>query len=205
LQDDWSDGVAWDRFVESHVGARYCQKFGYGRVVACYGCRPRQFAFLRNRTLVGVLLAAGASSILYRRRLVSQPFSDFGGIPLDPGPTAAEVDATRVALRDFLRRNAAVSVMELYGNRGMAPPPESLLETGEAVGQIAATALTSDAGALWENVVGYSVRKAEKPVRNLGAAVYFECDPANFQRDLFPSCLIQRRFPQLDLTIRPRP
>ena len=49
---------------------------GYGRVVACYGYKPRYLAFLRNRDLVGALPVAEVSSVLYRRRLVSQPFSD---------------------------------------------------------------------------------------------------------------------------------
>ena len=84
LETDWSDEAAWDSFVEAHPQSRYCQKFGYGRVVACYGYRPHHLAFLRNGTLVGVLPAAAVSSVLYGRRLVSQPFSEYGGMLLHP-------------------------------------------------------------------------------------------------------------------------
>jgi lipid II:glycine glycyltransferase (peptidoglycan interpeptide bridge formation enzyme) len=136
--------------------------------------------------VVGVLPAAELSSILYRRRLVSQPFSEYGGILLDPSLTADEVDAALVSLRDFIRHNAAAFVMEIHGNHGMDPPPESLLETGEAVGQIAVMALTSDTTALWENVVRYSVRKAVKQARNFGVTVAFGCDPTILRQDFFP-------------------
>jgi hypothetical protein len=50
--DEWADPAAWDAFVRVHPQSRYCQLFGYGKVVGCYGYRPRYLAFRRNTELV---------------------------------------------------------------------------------------------------------------------------------------------------------
>ena len=134
IDEGWADANSWNSFVLSHPQSRYCQLFGYGRVVACYGYKPRYLAFLRNRDLVGVLPVAEVSSVLYRRRLVSQPFSEYGGMLLDPDLPEDEVHAALDALRDYLRHDSRASSLELHGNHGMGGlPPESASMRAEAV------------------------------------------------------------------------
>ena len=186
IEDGWSDAEPWDAFVQAHPQSRYCQLFGYGRVVACYGYKPRYLAFLRNRDLVGVLPVAEVSSVLYRRRLVSQPFSEYGGILLDPSLPEGEVRAALDALREYLRRDSRASSLELHGNHGMGPTPEGQPMRAEAVGHIAFMELTADTDTLWRDVVRYSVRKAVKQAQNYGVTVSFDCDQAILERDFFP-------------------
>ncbi len=186
IEDGWGDAAAWDTFVLAHPQSRYCQLFGYGRVVGCYGYKPRYLAFLRNRDLVGVLPTAEVSSVLYRRRLVSQPFSEYGGMLLCPDLAEDENKAALGALRDYLRHRSRASSLELHGNHGMSLAPQSPSMRAEAVGHIAYMELTSNTDALWRDVVRYSVRKAVKQALNYGVTVSFGCDRAVLEREFFP-------------------
>lgn len=186
IDDGWRDVEAWDGFVRAHPQSRYCQLFGYGRVLACYGYTPRYLAFLRDRELVGLLPAAEVSSVLYRRRLVSQPFSEYGGILLAPDLAEDEAQAVLGVLRDYLRRQSRASSLEMHGNHGMSMAPDGPSARAEAVGHIAYMELTSDTDRLWRDVVRYSVRKAVKQAQNYGVTVSFGCDPAILEREFFP-------------------
>ena len=183
LRDDWTDAAAWDAFVDAHPEARYCQLFGYGSVVACYGYRPRQFAFLRNGTLVGVLPAVEVTSLLYGRRLVSQPFSEYGGVLFDPALDDAERDAALHRLLETLRRCGRT--LELHGNHGLAEMPADLAAADE-VGHIAVMKLTADTEAMWRDTVRYSVRKAVRQAQDYGVTVAFDCTEDLLRRDFFP-------------------
>ena len=103
---EWTDPAAWDAFVRAHAESRYCQLFGYGSVVGSYRniYRPRPLAFMRNGELVGVLPAAEVFSVLYGRRLVSQPFSEYGGMLLHPELSKEDVQAALQALQEYLTR-----------------------------------------------------------------------------------------------------
>ena len=186
LDDDWSDAAAWDGFVRAHGQSRYCHLFGYGQVVGCYGYKPRYLAFRRNRELVGVLPAAEVSSLIYRRRLVSQPFSEYGGMLLDADLSDDEISAALAALADHLDRNNRVASFELHGNHGLSRTPPRLADCAEPVGYIAFMELGADTEALWRDVVRYSVRKAVKQAQNYGVTVSFDCDPTILCRDFFP-------------------
>jgi serine/alanine adding enzyme len=186
IEDGWHDADAWDAFVLAHPESRYCQLFGYGRVVACYGYQPRYLAFLRDRDLVGVLPAAEVSSVLYRRRLVSQPFSEYGGMLLRPDLMQEEVQSALDALRDYLRHKSRASSLELHGNHGITLASESPSMRAEAVGHIAYMELSSDTDTLWRDVVRYSVRKAVKQAQNYGVTVSFGCDQTVLEREFFP-------------------
>ncbi len=129
---EWTDAAAWDTFVRAHAESRYCQLFGYGSVVSSYYniYRPRTLAFMRNGELVGVLPATEVCSVLYGRRLISQPFSEYGGMLLHPELSNEDVQAALHALQSYLTRLGRP--LEIHGNHGLASLPG-----GEPVGQIA--------------------------------------------------------------------
>src|SRR5262249_24174795 len=144
IVDDWADPTAWDAFVRAHPESRYCQLSGYGSVIDCYGYRPRYMAFRRNRELVGILPTAEGSSLIYGRRLVSQPFSEYGGILLHPELSSEDVQEVLRALERLLGRPARFSLLEIHGNHGLGDMRHTLTRTRDTVGQIAFMHLTSD-------------------------------------------------------------
>ncbi len=182
LQDDWRDDAAWDAFVRAHPQSRYCQLSGYARVVACYGYRTRHLAFLRGRELVGALPAAEVSSLLYGRRLVSQPFSEYGGLLLHPELADHEIDEALRALRAHLGRTA----LEIHGNHAAPATAAGLADEAEPVGHVASLALGPDTDVLWREVVKYSVRKAVKQAQTYGVTIGFDCDETVLRERFFP-------------------
>jgi CelD/BcsL family acetyltransferase involved in cellulose biosynthesis len=177
---EWTDAAAWDAFVHTHSESRYCQLFGYGSVVGCYGYRPRYLAFMRNRELVGVLPAAEVFSVLYGRRWVSQPFSEYGGILFHPELSEEDVQGALLALSNYLRRSRRS--LEVHGNHGGI----TSLGTGRAVGHIALLQLTADTDALWRRVVKPSVRNKVKQAQGHGVTVSFQSDQATLREAFFP-------------------
>ena len=102
MVNDWAEAKAWDAFVEGHDQARFCHLFNYGDVVACYGYEPVRIAFVRNRTLVAVLPAALTNSLLFGRRLVSQPFSEYGGLLIDTSLDSDDVSHILGLIENYL-------------------------------------------------------------------------------------------------------
>jgi CelD/BcsL family acetyltransferase involved in cellulose biosynthesis len=178
---EWTDATAWDTFVRAHAESRYCQLFGYGSVVSSYYniYRPRTLAFMRNGDLVGVLPATEVCSVLYGRRLISQPFSEYGGMLLHPELSNEDVQGALHALQSYLARLGRP--LEIHGNHGLASLPG-----GEPVGQIAYLRLTPDTETLWRNVVRPSVRNKVKQAQTHGVTTSFDNSEATLRQAFFP-------------------
>ena len=178
---EWTDPAAWDAFVRAHAESRYCQLFGYGSVVGSYRniYRPRPLAFMRNGELVGVLPAAEVFSVLYGRRLVSQPFSEYGGMLLHPELSKEDEQSALQALQEYLSRLGRP--LEIHGNHGLASLPG-----GEPVGQIAYMHLTTDTETLWRSKLKPSVRNKVKQAQNHGVTASFDNSDANLRQGFFP-------------------
>jgi Acetyltransferase (GNAT) domain len=178
---EWTDPAAWDAFVRAHAESRYCQLFGYGSVVGSYRniYRPRPLAFMRNGELVGVLPAAEVFSVLYGRRLVSQPFSEYGGMLLHPELSKEDEQSALQALQEYLTRLGRP--LEIHGNHGLASLPG-----GEPVGQIAYMHLTTDTETLWRSKLKPSVRNKVKQAQNHGVTASFDNSDANLRQGFFP-------------------
>src|SRR5215469_1121305 len=184
--DDWTDARAWDAFVEAHEQARFCHLFHYGDVVACYGYEPVRIAFVRDRTLVAVLPAALTTSLLFGRRLVSQPFSEYGGLLMDPSLESEDVLRIFTLLEDYLERHSRIRSIELHGRHGIpaqfGPGPFALGNPHH----VAVLALDHTADQLWQKVVQYSVRKAVNKAQAQGVVAFEESGPAIIRERFYP-------------------
>lgn len=186
LVDEWRDAEAWDQFVESHSESRYCHLFRYGDVVACYGYKPRHLAYLHDDNIVAVLPAAEVKSFLFPRRLVSQPFSEYGGLLIDP--TAGE-DAARQAIEltaDYLARRSNIQSIEMHGNHGIPADMRSNMTAAANPHQIGFLPLDRSVDELWNKVVRYSVRKAVNQAERNGIRVFPECSEQIIRDRFFP-------------------
>jgi CelD/BcsL family acetyltransferase involved in cellulose biosynthesis len=80
---DSQDSASWDRFVEQHPEGRFCQLWGYKRVLeeaVGYDCVYLNIVSHGERVGLFPSIAVRRGS----RRLVSQPFNEYGG-PLTQG------------------------------------------------------------------------------------------------------------------------
>ncbi len=186
LVDDWADQLAWDRFVEDHDQGRFCHLFAYGDVVSCYGYRPVRIAFLKNRTLVAVLPAAVVRSWFFGHKLVSQPFSEYGGLLAHPSLDSNDLAEIYALLEHHLDKGMSVRTLEMHGAHGVPaqfrPGPFQFQNPHH----VAVLALDRPADDLWQKVVQYSVRKGVNKARANGVTAYEACDPRIVRERFYP-------------------
>lgn len=186
MVNDWTDAKAWDTFVEGHDQARFCHLFRYGDVVACYGYRPIRIAFVRDRSLVAVVPAALTTSLLFGRRLVSQPFSEYGGLLIDPSLDSEDVSRIFHLIEDYLERHSRIRSIELHGRHGIpaefGPGPFALANPHH----VAVLALDHTPDQLWQKVVQYSVRKGVNKAQGQGVVAFEESDPTIIRERFYP-------------------
>ncbi len=79
-------GESWDRFVTSHPSGRFIHLRGFKRTVeTVYGMRPEYWLHIRSGRIQAVFPCFHHRSLLLGNRLVSQPFSEYGGILFSSG------------------------------------------------------------------------------------------------------------------------
>jgi CelD/BcsL family acetyltransferase involved in cellulose biosynthesis len=84
-----SKATAWDAFVVGHPRGRFIHLTGFKRTVEdIYGLKSNYWLFVRGETTRAVFPSFFHRGLLYGRRVVSQPFSEYGGVlfALESGP-----------------------------------------------------------------------------------------------------------------------
>jgi CelD/BcsL family acetyltransferase involved in cellulose biosynthesis len=190
LHDTWGDAAAWDDFVLQHPEGRFCHLFNYSETARCYGFRARRICFThrnahRNGEIAALLPVTETSSYLYARRLISQPFCEYGGLLIDARLTAGEADALIDSLQRYLAQSAPNAVLEIHGNLGV-PPAQRARFAKQNPHALASLPLASGADHIWNKVVKYEVRKAVNQARRADVTVSQECTPALIRRDFYP-------------------
>ena len=186
LRDDWQDAVAWDHFVERHDEARFCHLFEYASVVRCYGYIPRNICFLKDGQIVGVLPAVQLRSLVLRGRIVSQPFSEYGGLLLDTGLSEVDSDEIFGTLAAYVVRHSDVSSVEMHGNHGVPESWRAKWTVHSIPHHVAVLSLDRSADELWRGVVRHSARKAVNQAQNHGIRVISQCDETIIRERFFP-------------------
>ncbi|HTT79714.1 MAG TPA: GNAT family N-acetyltransferase [Stellaceae bacterium] len=186
LRDDWEDRAAWDCFAERHSEARFCHLFSYAAVLQCYGYVPRNICFLKNREIVGVLPATQINTMFSGRKLVSQPFSEYGGLLAEPQLSAddiAEIFSLTIA---YSRSTLNIKMIEIHGNHGVPNAWQQNWTVRSTPLHIAVLPLNRPPDELWQKVLNYSARKAINQARGYGLEVVFECDDEIIARHFYP-------------------
>jgi len=181
---DFDDPLEWDRYVADHSQSRFCHLFAYRCIERSYGYRPRYFAFVKGGAIVGVLPAFETASLFFGRRLVSQPFSEYGGMLLDPDVTEAAFAEIIAGLRSFLAVRK-IPGLEMHGRLGIPEPLGTpLVESNQQ--QYAYLPLDRPVAEIWKSVVTYQVRKAVQKAERSGITVVQKCDLGTLRDTFFP-------------------
>lgn len=186
LNENWTDRQTWDAFVTGHPQGRFCHLFDYGQIVSCYGYAPVHLAFLKDGSLAAVLPGSRVNSLLYGRKLVSQPFSEYGGLLADAALSAEDIRAIATLLHDYAGAHRQPSLIEMHGNHGIPANLREDLFIPRNPHHIALLDLERPIEELWEKVVRYSVRKAVNQARKKGLEVFEECDEGIIRERFFP-------------------
>lgn len=186
LHDRWADRASWDDFVEAQEEARFSHLWDYGTVVECYGYERQNICFLRGREIVAVLPAVQARSVLFGRRLISQPFSEYGGLLVSDGLGDADVIAIRDALRDFLRGNGRYGTLEIHGNHGVHAELRDSLFAATHGHRVAYLDVRRPPDDLWRNVLNHSARKSVNKALKSGVVATEGCTEELIRTEFFP-------------------
>jgi CelD/BcsL family acetyltransferase involved in cellulose biosynthesis len=188
--EDFRDAAQWDAYVENHPQARFCHLFGYRCLESVYGYTPRYSAFLKNDRIVGVLPAFEVKSMLFGRRLVSQPFSEYGGLLLDEDLRQEDVEE----IIHYLRASTAgARSLEMHGRLGIGPHDcEQYLLKSNAQ-WYAYLPLDVSIDQMWSKVITYQVRKAVQKAQRSGLTVVERSDPETLVRDFYPFYLLSMK------------
>jgi hypothetical protein len=185
LNDNYSAAEKWDGFVQNNAESRYCHLYHYGYATEIYGFQPKHFCFLKDEDVVGVLPAVYVRSSFFGRKLVSQPFSEYGGLLLAPTLTSDEIGEIIQLLTSFLAQYK-IPCIEMHGCNAVAheycakyfdlrnPHKHAYLELNQPVEQI------------WKSVVQYQVRKAVNKAQHSGMIVEQRCDEQIIAELFFP-------------------
>lgn len=186
LHEDWTDHAEWDRFVTGHAQARFSDLWHYGQVVECYGYEPANLCFTEDGRIVAVLPAVRARSLLFGHRLISQPFSEYGGLLLDEGLSEAQARVVFDLLKRSLARGRRGGAIEIHGNHGVRPELREPTFTGTSPHHIAFLDTHRPADEIWKNELNQGARKSVNKARKAGLVVAEDHSPDAIERDFFP-------------------
>jgi serine/alanine adding enzyme len=153
----WTDGAAWDHYVERRPAASGYHLWNWRRVFeGVFGHEAIYLTAVRSGAIVGVLPLVAFRSVLFGRFLVSLPFVNYGGVVADDDATAqALVDHAAIVARETRASHVELRHVERRFPR-LAPKQHKVAMV---------LPLPSTADALWaalDRKVRNQVRKAEK-------------------------------------------
>ncbi|MGB7295253.1 MAG: GNAT family N-acetyltransferase [Candidatus Aminicenantales bacterium] len=176
---------AWDGFVLDHAWGRFIHLSGFKRAVeSVYGLKPEYWLHIRNNRIDAVFPSFHHRGLLSGKRLISQPFSEYGGIlfaaGIGPGQRTETLDGWKAVI-EALREKERFAHLEvrcfpdLQGSRSEFLQKVRLHEYG---------ILPLHKELDLEKKVDYSVRKNVRRAQESGLSVQFENDEKTI-RDIF--------------------
>ena len=157
----------WDRFVLAHPFGRFIHLSGFKKTVQeVYKLRPNYWVYVRDDRVQAVFPSFFHRSILYGKRLVSQPFSEYGGPLFAPSLAIAEkceILAGFPGAIDRSRESGAFEYLELRCFPDHAGLATDIFQE-ERLYDYGLLSLTKNLN-LWDTVE-YSVRKNIRQARS---------------------------------------
>ncbi len=173
----------WDEYVENHPEGRFSQLFGYRYIERVYGYKPHYLMFRSGGKTVGVLPCFEARSALFGRRLLSQPFSEYGGFLLNQDLADDERRGVVDSAWKFLE-SQRLEVLETHGNYGMSAP-DPRLHLGNRQ-QLAFLELDERVDHVFEKVISRHVRKAIRKAERSGLRSVEQSDEQTITTHFYP-------------------
>ena len=173
----------WDEYVSRHPEGRFCQLYASKCIERIYGYRAEFIAFRSSGRIVGVLPFFEVRSLLFGKRLVSQPFSEYGGFLLD----SDLLDDDRNTIIDYvlgLSRELGCPALEMHGNLGLGRTDSRFGEDNRY--QLAYLKLQQPADELWNKVISRHVRKAVRKAEREGVRTMETTDARMLRAHFYP-------------------
>ena len=148
----------WDNFVENHPEGRVCHLVGYSRMIKeTFGYTQIYLSLKLGEELIGIFSAFVAKPLWGSRRLISQPFIEYGG-PLVYNLPEGSMALFREKIVQIMQQYKA-RFLEIHGGFGAPMEEMGPLVRKVAMHEYAILQLTT-CEELWEKTISRHVRKA---------------------------------------------
>jgi hypothetical protein len=185
LKEDQVPPQLWDKLVKEHPEGRFCHLMGYKRVVEdTYGYEPFYFIFEKDGKIVGVFPSFVCKSLIFGKKIVSQPFSEYGGM-LASELTEEEYEETFGAIGEVMQK-IKVNSIQIHGGFGL---PENIKEKYLSLAfshHRAILKLGDEPDEIWKKRISYEVRKAVHKAERSHVICYQKVDPDMIIDKFFP-------------------
>lgn len=192
VEEDYSDPASWDDFVERQPESRFCQLHGYARAADVYGYESRHICFLRDDQILAVLPASKTASLLFGRKLVSQPFSEYGGMLLSSSATGNDIEEIFGLMREMLAKGS-IPLLELHGEGSLSRENREMYLLQVNPHHNAVLDLSPSLDELWNKVLNHQVRKSIRQAERSKLNVWQECSPQSIKSLFYPLYLRSMR------------
>lgn len=181
------DGPGWDAFVEAHPHGRFVHLTGFKKTIeSVYGLRPNYWLCRDRGAIRAVFPSFFHRAWVTGKRLISQPFSEYGGILFATDAEPAERRTILSGLPLVVERSRTRGRLAYLEIRGFADLAEAEAGLFQRIRLYERAVLPLDpALKLWENV-DYSVRKNVRRARARGLKVGPLETPADIRGVFYP-------------------
>jgi hypothetical protein len=177
--------LSWDRCVLTHPEGRFCHLMGYKKVVEeTYGYGAIYFAIEKDNRIVGVFPSFLCRSILFGKKIASQPFSEYGGM-LAHQLTQHDYEEVFEGLTEAMRQRK-VNLIEIHGGFGI---PENIKEKHlfpVFSHHRAVLELSDNPDEIWKKKISYEARKAVRKAERGGVICYQKVDTDVITNKFYP-------------------
>jgi lipid II:glycine glycyltransferase (peptidoglycan interpeptide bridge formation enzyme) len=177
--------ILWDEYVLTHPEGRFCHLMGYKKVVErTYGYKAIYFAIEKDNRIVGIFPSFLCKSIFFGKKILSQPFSEYGGI-LAHELTQSDYEKVFEALGETMSETK-VNLIEIHGGFGI---PENIKE--KCLSPIfshhcALLRLDDKVDEIWKKRISYEARKAVRKAERNGVICYEKVDADMITNKFYP-------------------
>jgi len=123
LYDD-SFSSQWNQLVEENPHGRFIHLTGFKKVVQkCYGLEPIYLAYFEKNKILSLFPGFFHRSFLLGKKIISQPFSEYGGLLFRPDLSA---EKKLIIIAEFLKMMEKILGIKRYGALEMRHPLDLL-------------------------------------------------------------------------------
>jgi hypothetical protein len=177
--------ILWDDYVLSDPEGRFCHLTGYKKVVKdTYGYKPFYFILEKNEKMVGLVPAFVCKSVIFGTKIVSQPFSEYGGM-LAHELTEDDYEEVFEILGETMAERK-VSLMEIHGSFGIGENIKEKYLFPVFSHHRAILRLDDKVDQIWEKRISYEVRKAVRKAERSKVICYQKVDPDMIANKFYP-------------------
>jgi hypothetical protein len=185
LKNDQAFAESWDRFVLEHPQGRFCHLMGYKKVVeSTYGYRAIYSALEDGKRIVGVFPSFLCKSLFFGKKIVSQPFSEYGGI-LAHELTENDYQQVFEGLSEVMCQRK-ISLVEMHGALGIPEATKEKYLFPVFSHQRAVLRLDGKVDEIWKKRMNYEVRKAVRKAERSKVKCYDGADRDMIVNEFYP-------------------